>query len=414
MLRRTLRHISGQTFASVLQFCIGILFIRFLSVNEYGLYVIAASIQAIVCCTSDFGLASGVNTLVSRSNRRGREILGILSAAWLIRKRFNVVALFIGFVASYLMLVPATTNISHVIILLVISVFSGLFQGQTNILKSVLNADQDDRGLLYLALAEIFPRLVLLPLVIFLPLAWIAILLNLMSAVAVNYLVKRVVSIRTKSVENNFNEVPERELADFVYPLIPSVTYTTLQGHLGIFLLGLAGYTHMVAETGALGRLAQMLGLLSVLNPFWIQPYFARISQCQLRPRIILLLTVLLSALACFVLSAIVFPEAWAWVLGEKYANTTDLVVLSVASASFYLCSSFVYTVLLSQGITKGQTLSIGISLSLQLMMIFVFGINSTRHALLLSMIPGLVSFLVQIGLVWFLILNSKRRSPRS
>src|SRR5439155_17120858 len=86
-----------------------------------------------------------------------------------------------------------------------------------------------------------------------------------------------------------------------------------------------SGNTNSVAEVGALGRLAQILALASLLNQFFVQPHFAQIHDSQRFERRAAALTgSLLLAGVILITSTVVFPTVWLFVFGPHYRHLDE------------------------------------------------------------------------------------------
>ena len=195
----------------------------------------------------------------------------------------------------------------------------------------------------------------------------------------------------------------KKDFSTFIYPLIPGAIYFIIQGQVSIFLLSLFGHTTPIAQVGALGRLGQIIGFTMMIQPFFIQPYFARLeNKKDFTSKILFTVLILLLGTGITLISSFIFPQAWLYLLGSHYSNLTHELPIALAAPLVFLISTTLYTIIISHKFTQWQSFSIIISIVIQLFFIAVNGIHTTLDALLLN-------FLVNIGyLVLQIILTIK------
>lgn len=408
-MKLVLKHLSGQGFVSSVNILVGIFFIWWLPIEDFALYVLVLFLQTVSSAFSDLGISSGVNTLVSGKIKDRTSHSVTLDAAWKLWRRFIPVAILSVSVLAFFVFTPLIQG-WRASIFACFAVLCGILQTRINVQKSFLNAHSDAKNLLRVGIAECFPRLILSPLCFLLPHVEIALLINLIGISSALFLVRQLTSHIKRDVQKSRKD--GTGLEKFVSPLIPSVVYSVFQGHLGILILSMYGFSNMVAEVGALGRISQILGVLLLLNPFWVQPRFAKITDrlkfCYETLKVILILG-LLSAL--IFLSAYLIPNFWLWFLGENYqASGADLPV-AIGSMILYSASAVLYTITLSRKATKGQSWSIVLGLGFQIVFLWIYGISTVSDALFLNMLPGLGSLIVQTLIILSVIFNWGRKS---
>jgi hypothetical protein len=134
-------------------------------------------------------------------------------------------------------------------------------------------------------------------------------------------------------------------IVHYALPAIPSVLYFSVQGPLTVLLIAIFGRTAGVASVGALSRLGQLFILFAQMNGIFVEPYFASLPKPRLKSHY-------LGALAAsggfglFMIGlARIFPQAFLWILGPKYAGLRFEVLLVIVSGSIGLVGGMMATV---------------------------------------------------------------------
>ncbi len=276
----------------------------------------------------------------------------------------------------------------------------GWAQVGSSLTRAVLNMHHDARSISQVVLADALCRVALIPLCAVWPNAVAALLGNLAGA-AVGTLVsiKRCRAFCATHVAGS--DTYRSDLVRFVRPLAPTIIYTLAQGQLAILLLSFYAQPSSVAEVGALGRLSQICALISLLNPFLVQPLFARIeSRRDLQSKVGFALCTLFIICAGIYVSAIYIPQAWLFLLGEKYSDLTAELLISMATAIATLVGGTIYTIVISSGRTSWQGLALVPCIGGQVVFLAINGVTSTRDALLLNLIPPVGYALTQFLLL--------------
>lgn len=396
-----LRFSAGQGAILGINLITGFLILRLLSVNEYAIYIIASMLQTVVSLGTDRGMSQGLVT-IGAPIREDRLTFGALvaSALRLRRKLFLFVVPFVLAIA-YVLLRGIEIRVETALPVVALALANGWVQQSGQVATAVLNANHDSAGLLRAGAGGALVRLVLVQAVCGLvPLAAAALAVNLIgSSVHTGLMWRR--CRRHVVVVTPMGRDYSEELFAFMRPLLPGIIYYLLQGHIATFLLVIAGLTNAVAELGALGRLAQIVGLMMLLNGFFIQPYFARIqSRAQYARRAAQAILLLCMGSAVITLSGVLWPEAWVAILGPKYEGLASDLVLALIGAQLSVAGAMLYTIVIATRRTSGQWLQILLGVGAQLLFLAFADVNSTRAALILSMLPAATYVVLQIGLL--------------
>jgi len=401
------QYLAGQGLINLVNIVVGLILLRVLPIEEFALYTIAIALQQVAAMGSDMGLSHAINTMGARI-REGRYLLGSLYAgACFYGYRLYAVAACIVTILFVLIQSSHAWSRANVISVLFLILLTAVLQVTINFRKSILNLNHDAKALFYVGMAQAGVKLLFVPLCLFWPYASIAFLGNLVGTYACKWVIER--QCRSRLEEKQLAIESQKDgLKKFIIPLMPVVVYHTLQGQISIFLLGYFGYTASIAELGALGRLGQLIGLLMLLNGFFIQPVFSRINQRNefiKKGAIILLFLIVFSIIS--MLTVHWLPEWWLYIIGKNYSNLGTELPITVLTALLSLIGSTLYVVVISRNTTDGQPWYIVIGLSMQLAFLAIRGVHSTYDALLLSLIPVLsyaclqMVILVRILIKW-------------
>lgn len=400
----------GQVLVQALTLIVGLLLMRVLPVEQYALYTIGGSLLAVVSLGSNFGLGQAIVSLGAR-RRDDRNYVGALWRAshQISACLFPLTTLAVLGLAAWMFRGQAwPLYMQAACVALVLSI--GFVQINSSLGRSVFNMHHDALAIFYTGGVEGLVRLVLITACIVWPSAIAALAANLLGAVAASVIATR----RTRSlldVTATPDATHRAALKSFVMPIAPMVIYTLLQGQIAIVLLSGAGYTRDIAEMGALSRLGQAFTVLMMLNPFLVQPVFARIgSNREFQAKLALVIAALIVLCAVGLASAYAAPHWWLLLLGANYAGLTPELPIAIGAALATVVGGTLYTIVIARGNTSGQSLWVLPCLVGQVAFIGLHGVHDTRDALLLNAIPAAAICLVEC----LLLAKCVRRFPIS
>src|SRR5690606_28313648 len=119
------------------------------------------------------------------------------------------------------------------------------------------------------------------------------------------------------------NPVIKKNIYSFVKRMMPGVIYFCLAGNMTIWIATFVGSANIIAQIGALGRLAMILMVSNVLFVTLITPRFAILvsNTRQLFKRYAQIQIILFCFSIFVVLCVWLFSNEILWVLGSEYAN---------------------------------------------------------------------------------------------
>lgn len=327
------RHVGGwalkvikfgllQGFVQLLMALAGLIIVRYLPKSEYALFAIANSIQ--VACTqlADLGVGIGVRSIGGRVWQDRSRLGQLIHTALGLRRQFALGAAAACFPLMVWLLLrngasPAATAglclavAASVVPLLGITVWSAslLLHGRYRAVQRL------DLGNAFLRVALIaglaFSRInaVLAALV--------GTITNIVQALFVRRWAREVAD-----PEAPINPDDRRELVGLSVKSLPNTIFFCLQGQITLLILTITSNPTGIADLTALGRLALLFAVFSVMFANVLAPRFARCHDPARLGKLYLLLvggTVLV--LLPVVIAASLFPDPFLWLLGEKYSD---------------------------------------------------------------------------------------------
>jgi hypothetical protein len=195
-------------------------------------------------------------------------------------------------------------------------------------------------------------------------------------------------------------------------PSIPSVVYFSVQGPLTVLLITVFGRTAGVASVGALTRLGQAFTLLSQMNPLLVEPYFAKLPKEQLKSHSFGAVAAAGAFGLALIGSARLFPDAFLWILGPKYAGLRYEVFLMMISSSMALVGGLIASINGARRFVyhwDNMTRNI-LTLIVQVMFIWKADLSSVRSVLWFGIITGLPSLAMQTAVAVYGMVRGPRR----
>ena len=394
--RKLSHYFLTQMTVTTVNMATGLLIVWLLGVPEYAIYVLCSSLISALTLLSDFGTAQGVVSLgAPRRDANGTEKVFI--AGFRIRRVMFFCLAPLSLAVMLPVLHVTTQSWVPAIILAGLVLVTVWLQQGVALRTSLFNARHDSSALARAGIFSAGSRAVLVAALCSAhPHAWLALTINAVAQLACDLFLKRAEPDLT--VARNSDTAEERRaLRKFILPLVPGVLYLAFQSNISTFILALGNATVSVAEVGALARLGQLVGALSLFNGFFIQPYFSRLPNRQLFvKRLGQASTLLLMVFALMLASTIAYPSWWLAILGPQYVGLESELPIAILIAQCTVAGAFLYTVVISRGDTRGQLWQIPVGLAVQIPFLYVHGIHTTSDALYFNAIPAACYVLLQ------------------
>ena len=207
--------------------------------------------------------------------------------------------------------------------------------------------------------------------------------------------------------ESRDKEKIKEHVRSIMYPLIlPSLIFV-LYSNFGGMILGWISNGKVIAETGAVGRLALVLLIVDRLTALFVSPRLAKARtegeyrSLALRFQGAYLLTVL--AIEC---SAIFFPTAWLFLLGHKYSDLEPILWLGTLGPILMNISGFTFTMMACRGYTKNQLPVTLVGFGMQILLYAYWGVANARDVFIINVCTAAVFVCAQ----YLLFVNHLRR----
>jgi O-antigen/teichoic acid export membrane protein len=325
------RHVAGwaakvikfgflQGFVQLLLALAGLIIVRFLPKSEYALFAVANSLQ--VACTqlADLGVGIGVRSIGGRVWQDRSRFGQLVQTALGLRRQFALVAAAVCFPLMIWLLrrngatTGATLGLCLAIGASIIPLLGSTIWSATLLLHGRYQPIQRldlSNGVLRLAIVGGLA---------------VSRINAVLAATAgtVTYIVQAVFLRRwSREVADpgaRTNPEDRRELVRLSLKSLPNTVFFCLQGQITLFILTFTRNPTGIADLTALGRLALLFAVFSVMFANVLTPRFAR---CQAKGRLARLYLLLAGGtvlvLLPVVIAAFLFPDPFLWLLGDKY-----------------------------------------------------------------------------------------------
>jgi O-antigen/teichoic acid export membrane protein len=330
-----------------------------------------------------------------------KEKLGIVLATGLdLRKKFAIVVLIV--VTPFLIYILLTNGATWMTaILLVISLIPAFITSLSGALFSIApKLHQDILALQKNQIAANFGRLLITVMTIFVfPIAFLTILASGIPQIWANLKLRKITykfALPSQKPDANVR----KEILKIVKKTFPGTVYFCVYSQINIWLISFFGTSDNVAQVGALGRLVLVLGLFFVVFSTLVIPRFSKLkAQWDLLLKRFIQVTIALIILDLFIIAFVwLFPSQVLWILGDKYANLTNEILVNVIGT----CVGFIAGGYVGMYTSRGWVLNPVISISVSLI-----SIASGAYFFNLSTLMGLFKYdiyLVSIQVIMYFI----------
>lgn len=341
--RRRLRLLShfftGQLLIQGLNFLVGFLLLRWMSVDAFAQYSVGWAFQSTVGSLVDLGFTGSIISLVgSRAN--DPAVLGrYIRTARYFRIRSFFIVLVVS-TAVYPFVVASQPWGWQIKVLLYVGIIAGLAAQNLVMYASALLIARELKSYYRAQVISALWRQGAYAAMYFLGKlsSWGALWVSAAAVGMYGILYRRAAR---PLIQEPLTADPEtnREMIRYIAPLMPGVVFAALQSQITVGVITLFGRTQNIAEVGALGRLSQLFTLLAMFNSVVVEPYIARIDRAQLLKRYLQVIGAQLLAATVLIGFAARFPGILLWLIGPKYAHLRAEVPWIAATASIgYLC----------------------------------------------------------------------------
>jgi O-antigen/teichoic acid export membrane protein len=377
----------------------GILLVRTLPVRELALYTLALSVVTFFTFLSDLGSTGSLNHFFHRAAQEGEEFPPYLAAVLSLRRLgFLLGAAAVAVAFPY---AAAAKGYGGAEIALTLAAILGTVWFQIGAAVRILALRLADRyGASYRAeVGGAALRLLLTMAMVAGALlrAWIGVLASMIGTAATTLLAGRGGAPQPARSSADLRPYRRRVLR-YLLPTLPSALYFSVQSPLIVWLAATFGDTRNIAEVGALTRLGLVVGLFSSLSGVVFLPRLARTTgERAWRARYFLFGGALLGIALALLAAAALFPEAFLWVLGEKFTGLHRELVLVVAGAGFQLLDGYLVSVNLARSWTRWQSAFLGVQVACQAGLVALLPLSETANVLLFNLLSAALACFLQV-----------------
>ena len=336
----------GQGILQALNFVIGFLLIRWMSVEAYAQYGVVFGFQSTLGMLVDLGFSGCIVSLVGNRGDQPEVIGGYIAGARWFRARLFAIVIPISAGAFYWIGMKHGWNPVSLTLLFGCIVVALYSQGRISWYGSPLLIHFHVRRFYQVQSIAAAGRFIGSLGLYFL--GWI----SAFAMTMVNTLAMIWTAISYTRESRQFVKIPEhvdphirKEMINFLSPVIPSAVFTALQGQLLVLLISIFGRTQNIAEVAALGRLGQLFVLLAAINSALIEPYFARLSREHLLKRYLQVVGASILFGIAIATLAFLFPSPLLWILGSKYQHLDRELGWMMAGSSISYVVSVMWTI---------------------------------------------------------------------
>jgi O-antigen/teichoic acid export membrane protein len=321
----------------------GLIYVRFMSVEQFAFYAIGLSSLSFLSVGSDMGLTGSLTYFWREGSIHARE--QTIAAVRRLRSVFLVIA---SIICGWLLLKSAAKQNLSILevlscLLLVIATASSRLRVTVDILLMRLEGMQ--RQSYYCEAAGSVTRLLaaIAMIVTGINTALFGLAGGLLGSISIVVALRHFMRKRpTKPRHIYIQSKTWRDVLGCIVPILPTTIVYLVQDPLLYWLALTFGGQAAVSETFAVGRIAAIYALLGNFVLAVVVPRLARISSdAHFIHMAGLFLLVLVALCVMTTTVAYLFPSALLIVIGPKYAHLDTEVVLSITAASFNVLLSF-------------------------------------------------------------------------
>ena len=325
--------VSGQIAVQGLNFLTGFLLLRWLSITAYAEFSVAFAFQSTLGMLIDLGFSNSIVALVGDRGGDSAVVGKYIRSARHFRNRMFALMFCVSLVAF-----PLVTRHQHWPPLTKLLLFGAIacsvfFQGWGMYaaplliggrVKEYYQTQTFSAAVRLLCCFALFEASALAAWTA----AWVA-----AAALALTGLLYRQKSNQLAVEPAQSDPLFNREMVQYLLPLMPVAVFTALQGQVVLLLISCFGKTETVASVAALGRIGQLFLILGAFNSVVVEPYFAKIDSVRLGIRYLQSVTAAVGISVLIAFGGFLFPKPLLWLLGSKYQSLGGYVSWIVAIA---------------------------------------------------------------------------------
>jgi len=375
-----------------LGFTSGLMVVRLLAPDQYALYTIANAMLGALTVLADSGISKGAMAQGGRVWGDSAKLGSVMVTTAKLRRQFASVSILLALPVIWTLLVHHGASWGDAMLIVVAVSLSFSIALGTAIYQVVGQLHQKVAAMASINMQASGLRIVALAVSISsFPYAYVALIAGCVPQLLANRRLKRLSSNFADWTQAEAASVREETLR-LVKRILPGSVFYCINDQLSIILISIFGATIAVAQVGALGRLTQVMTLISAVVATVIVPRFARVSNPR---RLLPLFASSLASVAvcCALLAGLVigFANETLWLLGSNYEGLSHELTLAISGAAIALLGGAAYALGAARGWVVSPLISIGGTIAVQVALICTMDLSTAGGVLLFGLIVSSV-----------------------
>jgi O-antigen/teichoic acid export membrane protein len=396
------KFISAQLIVQALGVVSGIFLVRTLDQTQYALYTIALTMQTTMMLLADMGISVGLSAIGGKVWQDKHRFGQLINTAMHLRYYLSAISITVVIPILMWMLIKNGASIIYAILITIVVLIGLYFQLTTGVLFVVPRLQSQISRVQNLDLLLSTSRLALLGLAYFTFLnAAVVMATSSVAAGLQRFLLGYWVndSIDTKAP---INKEDQKFILAQIRELAPNGIFFSIQGQITVWLLSIFGTTETVAEAGALGRIAIIFTVIGSVMQSIILPSFTRCQSTKiLRHRYFQILGCFLILGLILIGIAALFPGELLWILGNKYSNLKDELLLMMLGTVLGSLVGTMSSLNLAKAWVQYVWIEIPLRIIIQIILLLTLDISTVKGALFFGIYSQISPFLVNIFLTY-------------
>lgn len=388
---------SAQVVIQGLGFVAGLLTVRLLVPEQYALYTLANSLLGALCVLADSGITSGAMSQGGKVWKNPVALGQVLATSLTLRRQFacwSALAVF-PLLIWMLRLHGAGWPESLILAVLVAALFilalgASIYEvapklhQQVGSIGRIRSVSSMSRILLMLGMSGFWSQAAMALFAALIPQLWANRALKMLGKSTVDWSQRPNAAMRTETLRT-------------VKRVLPGSIYYCLSGQLAVLLISIFGTTMALAQVGAVGRVSQIMTLLSALGTVVFVPRFARIqNNRRILPAFLGAMGGTAGVCAVVLLGVFLFEKQALWILGSAYEGLKAELLLAVGASGISLLTGLAYGMGAARGWIANPWMSISLCGTTQVLLIATLDLSTARGVLTLNLLAATTPFLVQ------------------
>jgi hypothetical protein len=394
------RFFTAQVLTQAFGMVAGLWLIRALPKMEYAWFTLASGWQGMLALLADSGISMALMSIGGRVHDDPGRLGRLVTECVRLRKWLFVAVVVVVIPLLGSLLYKSGASWSECLVLCALVIGASYFNLSMSVYSAVPKICAQYERLLRFDVGSAALRLALIGVGIsFFPLAIFPVTITGLVIVAQWYLSRRWAA-DTVPLDFSRRSEDRTEIVSLIKSNAPNTLYFCFQGQISLALITWFGRTEQVADVGALGRLAMLLGVFMGVVGSVLAPAFAREKKIHRLIRQYGLIVGAFVGLGILLLTAAFFlPEPFLLLLGPKYFHLEHELFWMVLSIVFSNIVTVMWVLNSSRGWIRHMWIEIPLSMAVQLTACFWLDLGTVKGVLQLGCFAPLSAFLVNIML---------------